>query len=121
MKLNSESIVHLCNARITYIFTARSISLLETEGTWIDFDGKLLGSGVGTRFIVEADRYHNWNRGPEFAEPNDYKFSEDFALTYSDGSWNDADGYSVSTLLCLKPAKGTELKVYHVQYLGYWL
>ena len=85
------------------------ISDTEVEGTWVDFDGKVIGSGQGTGFTAAGGRFTKWAYSTEYGqEPND-SGNEDYAGTWSDGMWNDFKLTDTRTILCQKPVHKSEL------------
>ena len=79
------------------------------EGTWVDFDGKVIGSGQGTGFTAAAGRFTNWDGSGSGKEPNNSN-NEDYASIHtSSGRWNDHFGTDKRTILCQKPVNKSEL------------
>ena len=78
-----------------------------TEGTWLDFDGKVFGRGNGAEYTQEPGRYQSWRRSS--LEPSATYEKEDYAVLLFDkhgtdnGLWLDHFSDHESHLVCQKP------------------
>ena len=79
----------------------------ETEGTWLDFDGKPFGQGNYDNYVQEPGRYHSWRRWS--LEPSGSLPYEDYAILLfgkhglDNGLWLDHWSSHITYLICQKP------------------
>ena len=86
-----------------------------SEGAWVDFDGKPLGSGEGTGFTPFSGRFVNWSPTSgclQDHEPNNCRTGdgEDYAIILaSTGAWfDDSSENQNNHVLCQRPGTMTK-------------